>query len=291
MKKILSIAVGMAVIYGVIIGCADKANNPAGSPEMKLNFSQSECLSGSETATVNGQPRVAPGQLAISSGFSECLSGTEAESAGDALRPGGIVRFGVTGNTLFVYHDSAFYNCCALFAFTVEIDGPVVDFIEADTSAEHCHCMCRFNLESSIAGLAPGTYTVRLWTDDKTQMLGEAILTITGTAGVFFRTDCDTLFVQHDGRWANCGSSFVFEFRQDDHLLVFTEIDTSTQMMYCMCAFDLAADASGLEAGSYTVQLRDGGSILDNSPVDTLIAEAQIEIEPCWPTSRNVTRR
>jgi hypothetical protein len=231
------------------------------------------------------------GQLAISSGSSECLSGTEDESAGDALCPGGTVRFGVSDDALFVYHDSAYYNCCASFAFTVETDGPVVDFIEADTSSEHCYCMCKFNLEGSIAGLAPGTYTVRLWTDGKTELLEEAELTITGTNGVFFRTNCDTVFVQHDARWANCGSSFVFEFRQDDHLLVFTEIDTSTQMMYCMCAFDLAANVSDLEAGNYTVQLRDGGSVLDNSPVDTLIAVGKIEIVPCLPASPSMTRR
>jgi hypothetical protein len=205
--------------------------------------------------------------------------------------PGGTVRFAVSYDTLFVYHDSAYHNCCPMFSFTVETDGNEVDFIEADTTTMPCDCMCYFNLDCSVTGLEPGTYTARLWTEGKTELLGEAVITITGVNGVYFRTNCDTLFVYHNARWANCGSIFIFDFRQDDNLLVFTEIDTSTQLMHCMCEFDLAVNVSGLEAGNYMVQLRDGGSVLDSSPVDTLIAEADIIIQPCVPINPEHARR
>jgi len=255
-RKVLIVAPGVAVIVGLMMGCGDKSNNPPAPQERLLLYSQSDCLPGSESSSIDRRSPNVPQDLTIQTGFSPCLPGTQVEPTDGLLCPGGQVSFGVSYDTLFVYHDSAYYNCCASFVFTVESSGTVVDFIEADTSSEHCYCMCRFNLESSVAGMAMGTYTARLWTEGKTKLVGEATITITGASGVLFRTNCDTLFVEHNARWANCGSVFVFDFRQEDHLLVFTEVDTSTQLMYCMCEFDLTANVSDLDPGDYTGWIR-----------------------------------
>jgi len=229
-------------------------------------------------------------ELTIRTGISPCLPGTQDDPTGNPQSPGGTVSFHASYDTLFVDHDSAYYNCCSSIIFTVESNGTVVDFIEADTSSEHCYCMCRFHLKSSAAGLVQGTYTARLWTEGKTELLGEETITVPGAEAIFFHTACDTVFVKHNARWANCGSKFIFDFRQEGRLLVFTEVDTSTQLMYCMCEFNLEANVSGLEPGDYMVQLRDGGSVLDNEPVDSLIAEAAITIVRCYSPAPSATR-
>jgi len=291
-RNLFIIGLSAALVVAIMIGCSDKTSNPLVTEEFKLDFSQSDCLTGTESTSMNGQNRVSPSELAIRSGASECLNGTEGSWYDGGPLPGGTVRFAVSYDTLFVYHDSAYYNCCPMFSFTVEVDGSNVDFIEADTTTMPCDCMCYFNLDCSISGMEPGTYTARLWSENKEHLLGEAVITITGINGVNFHTNCDTVFVNHDARSANCGSIFVFDFHQSGQLLVFTEIDTSTQLMHCMCDFNLAANASGLEAGDYLVQLRDGGSVVqDGGPSDTVIAEAQITIQPCLPMSPDVTRR
>jgi len=290
-RKLFIIGLSVAVVIAIMIGCSDKSSNPQVTQEFKLDFSQSDCLPDTRNEQVDGQSRVAPRQLTIRSGASECLSGTEGPMYDGGPQFDGTVRFAVSYDTLFVYHDSAYHNCCPMFWFAVEVDGSNVDFIEADTTTMPCDCMCYFNLDCSVSGMEPGTYTARLWTENKEHLLGEAVITITGVNGVYFRTSCDTVFVNHDARSANCGSVFVFDFRQSGQLLVFTEIDTSTQMQWCICEFNLAAHASGLEAGDYLVQLRDGGSVMESGPVDTLIAEGEIRIEPCLPVSPEVSRR
>jgi len=96
---------------------------------------------------------------------------------------------------------------------------------------------------------------------------------------IYFETRCDTLIVYHGAKWANCGSKFIFDFQQEGPLLVFTEIDTSSQMLRCMCVFDLMAQVSDLANGTYTVQLWDGGNVHGwGGPADSLILQEEVEI-------------
>jgi len=199
------------------------------------------------------------------------------------------VRFAVSYDTLFVYHDSAVYQCCADIVFNFEAQGSTLDFIERDVG-EPCDCMCLFNLEFSLASIPPGTYTARLWTENKGQLLGEAEVTIPGADGVYFETRCDTLIVSHNGMFANCCAEIMFDFQQDGSLLVFSELDTASLWCWCLCYFDLTAQVSGLANGIYTVQVWDRGHVEDwDGAPDSLIAEGEIEIS-CIPFHTRMAR-
>jgi len=261
-----------ATLLLVIWGCSKTGTDvQSTAPQLQLTCSQSECLPGSERSLSTSFGEILPQSYSLNTPQSQCLEGSEGVPA-ESTHPGGTVRFEASYDTLFLYHDSAVYLCCEEFIFALEMDGSTLDFIEVDTSWSACYCWCYYNLETSVAGLWPGTYTVRLWTEEKAILIDEAEVTIPGGSGVSFETRCDTLLVDHNARWANCGSKIIFDFQQHDSLLVFTELDTSTTMMHCMCYFDLAAQVSGLANGTYN------GGHIQNRIQDTLIAESVIDI-------------
>lgn len=271
-KSIIRIA-GVVLGVALILGCGESVTK---SHAPVLTFLQSGCHDGSETwyrpAAAGLDPQIIN---TVQGGCQDSLAGTFS----DSLNPGGTVRFEVAHDTVRVYHDSAFYNCCASIAFNVEQNGEFLDFIEADTSGESCYCLCHFDLQASAAGVPPGTYTVRLWTENRACLLGEAQITIPGSAAVWFETKCDTLLVYHNAKFANCGSIYLFDFTQEGSMLTFTEIDTSSMWMYCVCYFDLSAQATGLADGEYTVRLWDKGNSHGlGGAVDSLITQTTINI-------------
>jgi hypothetical protein len=258
---------------GVFLACSETSTNSA---QPILSFRQSGCLEGTE---VNYRAAHGPQEPYIvtveTRGCRDSLAGTYGDPAG----PGGSVRFTVSADTVFVHHDSAFYNCCAKFAFQVERNHDTLDFIEADTASTGCYCLCYFDLRAAAAGVAPGNYTARLWSEDREYLLGLADIAVPGATTAWFETRCDTLLVYHSPRNANCGSIFIFEYEQIGQMLTFTEVDTSSAMLRCMCDFELAAQVTGLADGQYTVSLRDGGNAHGfNGVVDSLVTEAVVNI-------------
>ena len=269
--KWISRFIGIMLFCFLILGCGDSATE---SEQPVLTFRQSGCLEG--TAVDYRSTPASPYIVDVgSSGCLDSLAGTFA----DPSSPGGTVRFGVSHDTVFVYHDSAFYNCCAEFAYQVEQHSDTLDFIEADTASAGCYCLCHFNLQTSAAGVGPGTYTVRLWAEGREFLLGEATLTVPGAGNIWFETNCDTLRVYHHDLYANCGAVVIFDFAQEGPVLTLTEIDTSSTWMHCMCYFNVSARVVGLESGAYTVRLRDQGNTHGlGGEVDSLITEAAVTI-------------
>jgi hypothetical protein len=184
------------------------------------------------------------------------------------------VRFVAGHDTLYVHHDSAWYNCCSKIKFDVEILDSVIDFVEVDTSTTPCLCVCHFDLESYFPGLARGIYTARLWMQNRDSLLGEAEVFVPGASSIWYESRCDTLLIHDDGKVANCCSRYVFGIEQLGDLLVVSEADTSSMLCDCFCLFDLTARISGLTEDRYTVHLRDGatGGLLDT---------AVVQIAPC----------
>jgi hypothetical protein len=288
-KKCLAYVVGAAIIFSIVWGCHKSSTDPSKTLLPQFSYSQSGCKSGTESFGKAVSRGISPHPTLLSFVQSPCLAGSEG-SPGDLPWPGGKVRFSVSYDTLFVFHDSASYQCCAQFGFELEREGSVLDFIEADISGTPCDCMCLFDLETTATGLASGTYTARLWTEGKEILLGEAEVTITGAGGVWFETLCDTLIVHHDNWFTNCCAEIMFDFQQDGSLLVFTEIDTAASWCYCLCYFDLKAEVAGLPNGTYQVQVWNAGHIEDwDGMPDSLVGEGEVEIS-CLPVQSPLAR-
>lgn len=259
----------VVIIAFVGLSCGDSGTKPNHLQVMSL---QSDCHG-------NGEPEAAPyrasqGNLSpLPSYQGPCLGSGEEARVVTKLSPR-TVRFTAGHDTLFVYHDSAFYNCCSKIRFDVESQDTILDFIEVDTAKALCNCMCHFDLRTYLKGLSRGRYTARLWNAERDSLLGEAIVFVPGSEQIWYESSCDTLMVHHDGRLANCCARFRFAFEQQGNLLAFAEVDTSQFECKCDCNFDLVARVSGLSAGEYTVRLRD-------AEADTLIDTEIVQIAAC----------
>jgi len=64
----------------------------------------------------------------------------------------------------------------------------------------------------------------------------------------------DTLTIHHDQTERNCGALFTFDVSLDDSLITITEIDTGG-LAYCMCLFDLEVSLTGLEPGTFQIDV------------------------------------
>ena len=261
-----------AILIFLGVGCSESGTQPS---HVQLTSSQSDCR-----VEPNLDARSPAGALqgrlsSLPSSQSPCLDSSRLAKTTVVSSTGG-VRFAAGHDTLFVYHDSAWYNCCSKIRYDVEVQDSVVNFIEVDAATSLCHFMCHFNLGSYLWGLSRGTYTARLWTARRDSLLGEAVIFIPGTNQVWFEDHCDTLTVHHDGKVASCCAKFIFGFEQNGNLLSLAEIDTSSIPCRCVCTFDLVAQVSGLTGGLYVVRVQDSTSgILSDSAI--------VQIAPCLP--------
>jgi len=85
----------------------------------------------------------------------------------------------VHADTVYLHHDGAYYNCCALIVFQMEINDSVIDIREWETFPQGpCYCYCCFNLMVPIIGLQSGTYLIRVWDSTGTTLYGETWVTV-----------------------------------------------------------------------------------------------------------------
>lgn len=85
-------------------------------------------------------------------------------------------------DTVFVEHLGAWYNCCVLLAVEMETPEPnVIDFLEAETYPEGpCYCECCLSVGMQGTGFESGTYLVRVWNEDRTELFGETTVEVAG---------------------------------------------------------------------------------------------------------------
>jgi hypothetical protein len=76
----------------------------------------------------------------------------------------------VAGDRLSIAHYHATYNCCPDdIAVTLDVDGCLLMLAEAEILVNPCFCVCCYQVDSVVEGLAPGTYTVEYrWYDYET---------------------------------------------------------------------------------------------------------------------------
>ncbi len=83
----------------------------------------------------------------------------QSECIGQVTGNPGEVLLEVEDCTLVLRHLKADLNCCLEYQVGVELDGASVEIVEKDAGPP-CDCICPFDLEARIDGLAPGFYTV-----------------------------------------------------------------------------------------------------------------------------------
>lgn len=98
-------------------------------------------------------------------GHSGCLRQDRGDDLGCELDD--TVSLSATSHTLHVLHENAEYNCCPddiTVALTAQ--GYFLRLDETEIATWPCPCYCCYSIESTVAALAPGTYTVQYcWRD------------------------------------------------------------------------------------------------------------------------------
>lgn len=64
----------------------------------------------------------------------------------------------------------------------------------------------------------------------------------------------DTLTIHHDGTERNCAALFTWDVNLLDNLITVTEVDTGDQA-WCICYFDLEVSLTGLNPGTYQIDI------------------------------------
>ena len=185
----------------------------------------------------------------------------------------GYLYLEVDGSDLLVHHDGAYYQCCLDYVveFVMTEDNVITGF-ESDTGAL-CDCYCSFHLISTIQGLAAGHYTVVLigiegdtvGVDTTTIPDGPGLIDY-GDSGclpetretdpnVSYSYDNGTLTLEHVNAYLNCGAVVAVEFAAVADTIRFFELNVSDTAEYCMCYFDIWAEAGGINPGDYVLEV------------------------------------
>ncbi|MBN2227470.1 MAG: hypothetical protein JW763_08900 [candidate division Zixibacteria bacterium] len=94
--------------------------------------------------------------------------------------PTGLIEYSYADGELTLKHHDAFYNCVAEMIIQFEQEGNVLRFYERNISEEAVYCLCYFELDATVEGIAPGEYIVEVWAQDypysPTVLIDERIL-------------------------------------------------------------------------------------------------------------------
>lgn len=101
--------------------------------------------------------------------------------AAQGLCPEDEVVVGASADTVSVQHQNAERNCCYELVVEFTSDATTIDFFEGATG-DPCRCDCCFDLSYSACGFPAGTYTVRVWNEDGSELYGSAEIEVAGDA-------------------------------------------------------------------------------------------------------------
>jgi hypothetical protein len=169
-----------------------------------------------------------------------------------------------SGNTVWVMHKNALVNCCSAIEGEVVQTSLGYDIFEKDTSTDLCFCLCYMDIVTPINSVSPGIHLIRVFDVDG-NFVGQVELTIpSGEGTVIFSSRGDTIFVVHQGAFYNCCSEIVVDVMQTANGFDLFERDTSEELCYCMCNFDISTTIAEVAEGEYLVRLFDiYGSLVD----------------------------
>jgi uncharacterized protein (DUF2141 family) len=265
MKKYRTVAIlGLSVF---LLMCS-KTKNPVTGPSEDpagLGFKsvQSSC----------GEDRIETmAKVAFESSQGECKTGLykgTPEASADTLEDSVLVWF--SANRVWVMHKNAFENCCSAILGEVIQTPTGFDVFEHDTAANLCYCLCYFDIVTTIDGVSPGVYLIRVF-DAAGNFVGEDAVVVPSQGDtVIFSSHGDTILVIHQDAFYNCCSEVTVDVVQTARGFDLFERDTSEEACFCMCDFDVTTVISGVSEGSYLVRLFDiYGNFVDSAVVDVL---------------------
>jgi len=121
---------------------------------------------------------IPPKHAGFESSQSKCKRGlykTDAEATPDTLEDSVLVWS--RGDTAWVTHKNAFYNCCSIIKTRLERTPEGFNLYEYDIATILCNCLCYFDITTTIYGLSPGVYLIRVF-DTAGDLVGEVELII-----------------------------------------------------------------------------------------------------------------
>ncbi len=71
----------------------------------------------------------------------------------------------VTGDSISIWDIRAVENCASHFISALTISHDTITWVQTDTVGPLARCICHFDMEVSMAGLAPGSYIARVYRD------------------------------------------------------------------------------------------------------------------------------
>ena len=190
------------------------------------------------------------------------------EPSADTLEDSVLVWF--EAGAVWVMHKNAFENCCSGIVSEVVQTPQGFDIFEHDTSTNLCHCMCYFDILTTIQDVLPGVYLVRVF-DSAGEFVGEEAVVVPDEGDtVIFSAHGDTIFVTHQDAYYQCCAEIATDVVQTAAGFDLFESDTSEEACDCMCDFDIVTTISGVAEGEYLVRLFDIYGNLVGSEVVTV---------------------
>jgi hypothetical protein len=117
---------------------------------------------GDKTADTEGADTNPNGEV---TGYTSCKGVSMAASRGDTADSLDCLEYDYDGQSVLrLKHVNAGFNCCPdslMAAFQISTGEIVIDEAELLTSGG-CHCLCLYDLDYEVTGLAPDQYSIRV---------------------------------------------------------------------------------------------------------------------------------
>jgi uncharacterized protein (DUF2141 family) len=181
------------------------------------------------------------------------------------------VIFSAHGDTIFVTHQDAFYNCCSEIRVNVIQTADGFDLVEYDIG-EACHCMCDFDISTVITGVSDGTYVISGIESSQSNCKGGRYKLDPGAVEEAFEESVvawvhgDTIWVTHKNVYTNCCAEFKTEVEWTERGFDVYEYDFGFPCD-CLCTFDITTTIYGVAPGTYVIRVF-FGRLVDSVIVD-----------------------
>ncbi len=191
-------------------------------------------------------------------------------------------------DTVRILNIGAYENCGCEFKVDVQVSPSTITVVECDTNRDKALCMCNFDFEAKVAGLAPGSYTAEVYRQywkkfmypfDTLMRIGSVTFTVSapegpmaasGKAGACYHIqdvasipvpDRKELTIVLDGKSGTARIGFEIGKAGKAELLLYDAAGRMVVRIHdgelAVGKYNMTADLSGFPSGIYYPVLRD----------------------------------